>query len=93
MSVVVSNELLSRRHDYNELNRSLPVLARGVKVPEQVFKADYKGQPLPFKEVVSTRAAPTWFSPNAERAQSPIADLELYLYGAQHGFGRVEKPL
>lgn len=89
MSVVVSNELLGRRHDYNELNRNLPVLARGVKVPEQVFKVDYKGQSLPFKEVVSTRAAPTWFSPNAERAQSPITDLELYLYSAQHGFGRL----
>lgn len=86
MAVLLSKEVLSRKHRFKELTRSIPIVARGAKLPPKLFQASRTGHSLPFKDIVSSRPTPAWWSPNAERCQAPIADLALYEHGLQYGF-------
>lgn len=85
MAAVACSGVLSSRHRYSELDRGVGLCQRGGQLPREVFRPDPKEASVDCRDIVGKRANTSWWSPNAERSQCPIADLALMSHGDSVG--------
>lgn len=76
MAIALEKDVIANRHKFKNLPLDVPV-SYGARIPKAAFQTTApQAQPM-FDSMVSTTAAPPWFSPSAANLCTPVADLAL----------------
>ena len=76
MAKFLTSNLIDTRHHYTKVEPLTNFLA-GTQLPGDAWRGEQEDWSLPFQEVVSTAAAPPWYSPGATNTCVRDADLAM----------------
>ena len=75
---------LGERHRWKRIPEDRPLPRKRLKVSADHFKSSVDRQSLPFETMCGPNPSPNWFSPRAQDANVPCADLVLNRHFLQH---------
>lgn len=77
MALVLEKEVITKRHRFKGVALDAPLPMRDARLPKDAFKPDPKKGSLPFGEVASSSATPSWHSPGATNLGASAADISM----------------